>query len=267
MVEPRLFHNTVSKLREFFNKKGLIECHLQDVLSILSVCEDPVTIGTFEYSGQVWPLKQTNQMELEKLLLFSDESIPGYYCLTTSYRQEANPIPGRHDLIFPMFEFEFWGDFNDLVATEGALLEHLGFDKDSFEIASYDALCEHLNVTELSYAEEEQMEHPTFIVDFPENTSPFWNMKRENFYAKKCDVIINGIETIGSAERETDAKIMLERFHTISDGKYADLLFAKFGRERVLQELNEFLLLNFKPRVGAGIGLTRLCKHIRSTQL
>ena len=47
-------------------------------------------------------------------------------------------------------------------------------------------------------------------------------------------------------------------FHEISDGMYADLLYKLFGKERVDKELDDFLSLNFVPRVGGGIGVTRL---------
>ena len=30
----------------------------------------------------------------------------GYFCVSTSYRNEPNPVEGRHDKIFPMFEFD-----------------------------------------------------------------------------------------------------------------------------------------------------------------
>jgi len=39
---------------------------------------------------------------------------------------------------------------------------------------------------------------------------------------------------------------------------YAKLLYAQFGKERVEAELEDFLALDFIPRVGGGIGLTRL---------
>ena len=99
------------------------------------------------------------------------------------------------------------------------------------------------------------------IKNFPNHTSPFWNMKQNgDGTASKIDVIIAGQETIGSAERSSDTAEMREMFHTISDGMYADLLFGKFGKERVEQELNDFLSLDFIPRVGGGIGITRLIR-------
>ena len=66
------------------------------------------------------------------------------------------------------------------------------------------------------------------------------------------------METIGSAERSIDVEDMLTRFKTISDGKYAQILYDKFGHERVDAEMNEFLANKFIVRSGGGIGLTRL---------
>ncbi len=76
--------------------------------------------------------------------------------------------------------------------------------------------------------------------------------------AHKIDVIIDGMETFGTAERSSDPEEMRNAFHTISEGAYAKLLFDLFGRHRVEKELEDFLELNFTPRFGGGIGLTRL---------
>jgi hypothetical protein len=53
---------------------------------------------------------------------------------------------------------------------------------------------------------------------------------------------------------------MKEMFYTIEDGGYSDKLFELFGKDRVEKELEEFLSLDFFPRFGAGIGLTRLAR-------
>ena len=101
------------------------------------------------------------------------------------------------------------------------------------------------------------------IRDSPYSTSPFWNMKKEGDYANKCDVIIGGMETIGSAERSADIVEMREQFHTISDGEYASLLYELFGEKRVEKELEEFLSYDFFPRYGGGIGMTRLISALK----
>jgi hypothetical protein len=76
----------------------------------------------------------------------------------------------------------------------------------------------------------------------------------------KVDVILYGQETIGSAERSCDVEKMREMFYTIENGGYCDKLFELFGKERVEKELEEFLSMEFFPRYGGGIGMTRLAR-------
>ena len=57
---------------------------------------------------------QTGQMWLENVLL-DNPDYEGAFCLSTSYRNEPNPVAGRHDKIFPMFEFEMKGDMDAMV--------------------------------------------------------------------------------------------------------------------------------------------------------
>ena len=121
-----------------------------------------------------------------------------------------------------------------------------------------------MGVTELTHEHEDAMckkwqGRVCMIKNFPNYTSPFWNMKQNgDGTAAKIDVIISGQETIGSAERSSDVDEMREQFHTISEGMYADLLFGQFGKDRVEKELEEFLSYDMVPRVGGGIGITRL---------
>lgn len=258
----REFSNTVQMLRQFFLERGFIECHTQDRLSILAACEDPTTVASFEYAKATWPLPQTGQMWLEYELLTQPE-LPGVFTVSTSYRNEANPIPGRHEIIFPMFEFETKGDINDLRQLEIELCEHLGFGTiEQFKVKNYDDVAHYYGVKELTAEHENRMvdDFGTVVLleQFPQYTSPFWNMKKNGDHANKIDVILHGAETIGSAERSSNPQEMRDLFHTISNGKYAQTLFDKFGKERVEQELEEFLGLDFFPRFGGGIGVTRL---------
>ena len=267
LIEPKKFTEVTTSLRSFFLSRDFEEVHSQNRLSILAACEAPTTVSTYHYAGEVWPLPQTGQMWLEYELLTRPSS-KGFFCVSTSYRQEPNPVEGRHDLIFPMFEFEFPGTMSDLEALEKELVEHMGFgnkhsviDKDYLEWCEYFDL---YNGEELSHQHEEDMckrwqGRVCMIKNFPNYTSPFWNMRQNgDGTAAKIDVIISGQETIGSAERADDPKEMRDQFMSISDGMYADLLFEKFGQERVEKELDKFLGLDFFPRVGGGIGITRL---------
>ena len=257
LIEPEDFTETVGLLRSFFLNKGFLEVHTQNRLSILAACEDPETVATYNYNGQIWPLPQTGQMWLEHELL-SNPSAKGFFCVSTSYRQEPNPVEGRHETIFPMFEFEFPGDIKDLELMERELVKTLGIGG-TIQAKNYEEWCKHFEVDELTHEHEEQMQNPSMIKNFPNYTSPFWNMKQNgDGTAAKIDVILGGMETIGSAERSTDIDEMSEMFHTISNGGYAQLLFDLFGKERVEKELEEFLEFDFIPRVGGGIGVTRM---------
>jgi len=96
MINSQEYHFVVSKMREFFVNRKYIEVPVQSRLSILAACEDPETISQFRFSDIVWPLPQTGQMWLEYELL-KNPGVPGVFCISTSYRNEPNPIPGRVD--------------------------------------------------------------------------------------------------------------------------------------------------------------------------
>ena len=257
LIDPQKFSETVDLLRSFFLSKNFLEVHTQNRLSILAACEDPETVATYEYNGQVWPLPQTGQMWLEYELL-SNPSAEGFFCVSTSYRAEPNPVEGRHETIFPMFEFEMKGGVEELKEMEIELCEWLGIPLDTVKIKTYDQWGWDLNTKELDHDNEKTIRRG-MITDFPEWTSPFWNMARNNDgTSKKIDVILGGMETIGSAERSTDKEQMRDTFHSISDGQYAELLYQLFGKERGEKELDEFLEFDFFPRSGGGIGMQRL---------
>ena len=91
--------------------------------------------------------------------------------------------------------------------------------------------------------------------------------ENDKTHANKVDVIIHGIETIGSAERSCDKEAMRHTFNTISNGEYANMLFANFTKERVLNEMNQFLSKEFFPRFGGGIGMTRIIRAMKLSKL
>lgn len=256
----------VNMLRGFFLKRGFVEVHTQDRLSILAACEDPTTVATFTYGGSTWPLPQTGQMWLEYELL-KNPALAGVFCVSTSYREEPHPIPGRHEKIFPMFEFEAPGTIENLRALENELCESLNLGgRNSFIHTTYDEMARFYGVEELTGDHELKMQkdfgNVLFLEKFPVRTSPFWNMKKEGEHARKIDVILHGMETIGSAERSTNAHDIRRQFYTISDGLYAQKLFDLFGKDRVEEELEGFLSFPFFPRFGGGIGMTRLMRAL-----
>ena len=268
------YNEVVRKMRFFFQEaKGFVEVPAQSRQSILAACEDPATISQYIFSGVNWPLPQTGQMWLERDIL-DNPNVKGVFCITTSYRNEPNPVEGRHDKIFPMFEFESHGGMDEMIKLETDLLNHLGFNndqatKDDYHKITYEEACDKYEVAELDYEQEEALckdfDKCTFLTHFPLRTHPFWNMKHagDGIY-NKVDVIMHGMETIGSAERATDVKEMREQFHNISDGEYANLLYNHFGKKRVEDELEEYLSLDMFERFGGGIGVTRMVAAMKS---
>ena len=273
LIDSNDFHTAVKRMRSFFEVRGFVEVHTQSRLSILAACEDPTTISTYNYGGQVWPLPQTGQMWLEYELLKNPDAA-GYFCLSTSFRNEPNPVEGRHDKIFPMFEFEMKGNMDDMVQLEKDLLVHLGFGEEpTFHEGDYTDVAAKYGVEELEHEHEAALEidygKVFFLKNFPNHTSPFWNMKQhpDGKNAYKVDVILHGVETIGSAQRSSSVDEMRKMFYEISDGQYANILFSNFTKERVETELNDFLSHNFVERCGGGIGVTRMIRAMKLSNL
>ena len=69
LIDPKKYSDAVDLLRSFFLSKNFLEVHTQNRLSILAACEDPETVATYNYGGNIWPLPQTGQMWLEHELL------------------------------------------------------------------------------------------------------------------------------------------------------------------------------------------------------
>jgi len=262
------YNEVISRLRGFFqDEKGFVEVPTQARRSILAACEDPSTIAKYTFSGESWPLPQTGQMWLEHDLLKNPE-LPGVFCVTTSYRDEPNPIPGRHDVIFPMFEFESHGGIGDLFQLESDLLAHLDFHRRPISV-SYEQVCVKYGVEILGDEHERSLHidsngRPVMLSRFPIRTDPFWNMRHlgDGIYAK-IDVLLHGMETIGSAERSCDVDEMRHNFETISGGEYARLLIDGFGRARVMAEMDEYFALDMFPRFGGGMGVTRMARAMK----
>lgn len=258
-----------AQLTEFFRKEGFKKGYYDHLPYNMSACEVPESIMTFNILGRVWALHQTNQMHLEWELLTNPRIEKGVFCTTVSYRKEAKPIKGRHNLIFPMFEFEMYGDMGVLRGLEGRLLKFVGFDR-NFVYADYMNMANRYGVKELTGEHETRMWKEfgpiVFLEYFPEYTSPFWNMLRIGDLSQKIDVLLYGIETIGSAQRSCNVEEMKDRFLTISNGEYAATMFAEFTEKQVMKELDAFLEIvasNPLVRSGGGIGMTRWIRALK----
>ena len=270
LIDAVDYSKTISLLRNFFLDKGYVESPTQTRLSILAACEDPKTVATYIYNGMKWPLPQTGQVWLEYELLKNPKA-EGFFTISTSYRAEKDLVEGRHRTIFPMFEFEHHGGIETLKKVEKELCAYVGLADTAENVKDfkYKDLAKKYNVHELENEHEKKLcdefGHAALITDFPNYTSPFWNMRQNEdlVSARKIDVIIGGMETIGSAERAVNVDEMREMFHTIMDGEYASLLYKLFGEERVNKELDDYFEFDFFERSGGGIGVTRLMKALK----
>ena len=92
LIDPKKYSETVDLLRSFFLSKNFLEVHTQNRLSILAACEDPETVATYEYNGEVWPLPQTGQMWLEYELL-SNPDAAGFFCVCCIERNRTISMP------------------------------------------------------------------------------------------------------------------------------------------------------------------------------
>jgi len=268
--------HAISKLREFCLLEGLKEVYVQHRKSILAACEDPETLSVYYSGGVKWPLPQTGQMQLEVEML-KDPNAKGFFTVTTSYRDEPHLIEDRRYSVFPMFEVEIEGDMEKLIDFEERMLKHLGFNMKDRARGDWVEVAESLGCSgtnDISHKEEQRLWKERgpifFLCNFPFKTSPFWNMKLDDDnkdISKKVDVILYGMETIGSAERSCNPEEMRCLFHAISEGKYAGKLYSEFTKERVDEELEGFLSFNFRPRSGFGMGLSRLIRAMNLADL
>lgn len=276
-IDP--YQTVVRRLRAFFEQLGFDEVHTQHNISIMSGCEDPANLSAFQYYGRWFPLKQTNQMDLERYYLLEPHR-KGLFTSTASYRVEPNAVYGRHLATFPMFEFEFGGTVDDLHELLRELLCFFGVDDEHMAAMTYEQAAERFDIgevavrKEVTHAAEEAMYtdgglQACLVTDFPERTSPFWNMARdpETGLARKIDVIM-AQEVMGSAERSTSAEEMRHAFETIEGGQYARTLRVQCGAQFVDQELEDYLSLPVHHvRSGCGIGLTRFVQSLQRMKL
>lgn len=276
-IEP--YQTVVRRLRYFFQERGFDEVHTQHNISIMSGCEDVGNLSPFTYYGRRFPLKQTNQMDLERYFLMEPHR-RGLFASTASYRVEPNGVHGRHVATFPMFEFVFGGTTDDLIELLEDVLTAFGVCEQHMARMTYAQAAERFDTGEIvdrkevTHAAEEAMYtdgglQACFVTDFPERTSPLWNIARDpqTGLARKIDVVM-GQQVMGGAERSTSPVEMRRVFETTQGGLYAQTLREQCGKQFVDQELDDFLALPVHiVRSTCGIGLTRFVQSLQRMHL
>lgn len=255
---------------QFRKTLGGTELFLQHLPSILAACENPHSILKFMFNttNESWAMPQTNQMWLEIYLLkqYVEDMC---HTVTYSFRDEIDTDKRDKDRTvnksFVMFEWESKGNYQFLLDTIERLVKSIGFN--NITHVNYEDVCKEFRVSIIDDFVEKQLNKyynadVVLLKYFPERTNPFWNMDfdQDLHLYKKVDVIINGEECGGGAQRSCDRTLQHSRFFNIEDGKYAQKLFDEFGADRVRRELESYLTLDFVERVGMGWGLSRLVK-------
>ena len=184
-----------------------------------------------------------------------------------------------------MFEVELATNFEGLIWFIKGLLKYLGVPVEKAKRGRWVDVARRLKVKDIDREAELRIGQETpifFLTHFPLDqvdefctTDPFWNMKRDpedSRLALKVDVILDGEETFGCAERSCDVDDMKKRFFSQSGGEYHQLLFkiagdGERGKKIVMAELDDYWSRPFIVRSGFGLGWTRLVRAMRNLNL
>lgn len=247
------YNIVIHRLREFCDKLNFIELFTQNKLGILTVCDDPKAMCTFNYGGYVWPLPQSNIIWLEHELL-TNQDLTGIYSICTMYKNDPDYTKKNienvfeADIVTPKFEFVTFGQYSDIIATIVNLLRELGF-LEKYVFTNYNHIAKRRGSKELTIDDLAPSKQVTFVEYIPIKK---WGMK----YTTK--VYIQQKEILVLSEHLTESNELLETFLTLDDGHLSNYLYAQFSKERVDDELFKFINTRGKPTVSCSIHIPNL---------
>ncbi len=255
------YNAMVRSLRSFFqDKKGFIEVPAQSRPSIFAT-QTAESIGQFAVNNIPFPLPQSNLLCLDYEMLKNPEW-KGVYSISTRYQDDSTP---EQESTCPIFEFCVPGNCNDLKRFHDELLLFLGFEQ-SIPLL-YEEVCKKYETQSLqAYHKATLAQEISAVItleDFPSRTFPFWNTKYAgNGVYHKSETLLHGISVITSQEQETNGEKLREGFFSLNQGKYAQSLVARFGKERVNRDLEEYLSLPMLDRFASTIDLSKLANAL-----
>lgn len=246
----------INLIRNFLNKLNFIELFTQNKLSILTICNDPKSMCTFNYGGYVWPLPQSGIIWLEhELINLNEMNNPGgIYTMCTCYKNDPNYTRKMSENIFeadivtPIFEFAAFGQYSDMQTMVINLLQELGF-RTKFNIINYNQIAKKRGSRELDITDIVTDKIVTFLEYIP---NPKWGMKYTT------QVIILQTDVLTFSEHITDSNDLLETFYTYDNGSLAEYLYSQFSKERVDDELYKFINTREKNIVSCSINIPNL---------
>lgn len=200
----------------------------------------------------------------------------GYYCMNTSTRNESRAGDGRREFRFPITECEFAVETEESGLEELAqflerMIVHLGFEKPARRY--YTEECKIRGVKKLDDIDEadicnQAQNSVVLLMKFDEESDPYFNMRKNaDGTFDKIDVLIDGVETVGSAVRSCNKDEMLDMLKKQDKGKYLTTMYKYFGEETIKNEVNDYFSYKFIPRCGLGIGTSRLIKALERHNL
>lgn len=225
---------TVDKLRKYYNKKDYIESYVQHKLSVIHNCQEPKYIITFNYSGLVWPLPQTNLIWL-LTELENDSNIKGIYTLTSCYNNDFTQFQ-----ITPLFEICIRKNLKDTVYEIVMLLNHFG-----------------IMISDLENVEYHEYTHDNknliLIKNVPDS---YWNVEKMHY------IMYDGIVIIKIYEFITRSRDIIEKFLTRGNGKDSNFMNLTFSKKRVEKELYSIVDKIHGPYIGISVDLTKFINLI-----
>lgn len=284
----KVFDDVDRAIRRYLSTKGFVKVRAPFISVGMGSCENPKTLFTVEYLGRRSYFRQSGQLYLEMYIPFVEK----VWCEGPSFRAEQN-IDDRHLAEFNLYEFEFCGNFEQLlehiehlfieVVSQVSLhsekhLLPLGVDidilrsiKSPFPRITYKKAIEILGLkwgSDLNSGHEKALVElhgikPLFITHFPKQMK-FFNMKvneEDPSVVNSADLILplSG-ETVGAAEREFRHDAVYAR---LMESKMLEL-FKEYGVgigafEPYLNHLREERSVLHS---GCGIGLERLLQFL-----
>lgn len=247
------YNNVIHLLRQFLDKLNFIELFTQNKLSILTICDDPKTMCTFNYGGYVWPLPQSSIIWLEYELL-KHPDLSGIYTACTTYKNDPNYTKKQSenvfeaDIVTPKFEFVTFGEYTDIHVLVINLLQEIGF-LEKYTFVNYNQIAKRIGSQDLTIEEFAPTNVVTFVQYIPVQK---WGMK----YTSK--VYIQKKEIMSFSEHLSDSNELLETFLTLDNGHLSDYLYAQFSKERVDDELFKFINTRGKTTVSCSIDIPNL---------
>lgn len=276
----------------YFRKNNFIWVEVPIMTKVTGACENVDTLYSLDHFQKKAYLAQTGQ-------LFLEAKIPSHkkvWTTITSSRAEEQ-VDSRHLNQFLLLEFEFNGNLNELLnyieGTIKSMIENaLDYCIDEFkelgrnldELRSYlkpfnritysDAikLLQENNIN-LEFGDDFKQAHemkiiellgnkPTFVTHFPKAIK-FFNMRvnrEDNSIVNSCDLLMPYAgESVGSAEREDDYNLLVER---LKDSQMYKILEKRGVTIDTFKDYLDLIKNHNILHSGCGIGFNRVSQSV-----